>query len=150
MRVKLFRAVPFARAGYQEYVAHELGRAGSDVLKVYRPPGEVKRSAQSFNGVPVTVDHPDGGVSGDSVSRDMVGIVSAPFYDESSQQLKADFLIWEEQAIAAIADGLRELSGGYAADYQETAKGLAQRDIQGNHVALVPKGRSGSAQRIGG
>ena len=142
MRVKLFRAVPFARAGYQEYVAHELGRAGSDVLKVYRPPGEVKRSAQSFNGVPVTVDHPDGGVSGDSVSRDMVGIVSAPFYDE--------FLIWEEQAIAAIADGLRELSGGYAADYKETAKGLEQRDILGNHVALVPKGRSGSAQRIGG
>lgn len=56
----------------------------------------------------------------------------------------------QQDAITAVANGVRELSGGYRAQYEDQpGGGLEQYNIRGNHVAIVPKGRSSEAQRIG-
>ncbi|MDF1820710.1 MAG: DUF2213 domain-containing protein [Alcanivoracaceae bacterium] len=150
MRAKLFRAVPFARAGIQKYLARELGVPGEDVIEVMRPPAEVRRSAGTFEGVPITMDHPPCMVAADTLDRYAVGMVSAVRYDSRTDQLRGDLLVWDPVAIHSIASGRRELSGGYEAEYDEDGPGFRQRDIKGNHLAIVPLGRSGSAQRIGG
>lgn len=150
MRAKLFRQVPFARTGWQQYMADELELPDGGLVKVYRPEREVKRSADTFEGVPITVDHPSDLLTEDNAAQAAVGLVSGVGFDSVSQQLKADLLIWEPEAIRQVADGIRELSGGYKAKYQPRGPNeYEQTDIRGNHVALVPAGRSGSAQRIG-
>lgn len=150
MRAKLFRSVPFARSGTQQYLASELGMPGSGFISVDRPADEVRRSSPSFEFTPITVGHPDDMVSARDIDSLTVGIVSAVHFDDASQQLRGDLLIWDQAAISSIANGLRELSAGYLAEYVEHGSGFIQRDIIGNHVAIVPRGRSGSAQRIGG
>lgn len=151
MKAKLFRSVPFARTGWQDYMAAELGVEGSGLVRVFRSDLEVKRSAQTFEGVPITVDHPSTLLTPQTADPPTVGLVSAVSFDEATQQLRGDLLIWEPKAIGQVAEGIRELSGGYAADYQPRGGGeYEQTQIKGNHVALVPAGRSGHAQRIGG
>lgn len=146
MKAKLFRSVPFARVGMQTYAAEEIGAPGG-MVEVDRPADEVERSAPTFEGVPLTMDHPpellDAGMA-----YVAVGLVSGVRFD--GQQVRGDLLVWDDAAVQAIKHGKRELSAGYEAEYQRGADGYVQRDIRGNHVALVPRGRSGAAQRIGG
>ena len=63
--------VPIARSGTQEYYQDEIGQDGDDVVKVHRPEEEVFSEATiaSFEGMPVTNDHPDDpeGVNVDNV-----------------------------------------------------------------------------------
>ena len=118
MKAKLFRAVPFARTGWQSYAAGELNLPGDGMVRAFRSPLEVKHSAATFEGVPITVDHPADLLTADSAERHTVGIVSAVSYAAKY-----------------------EPRGGNEYD---------QVNIRGNHIALVPAGRSGSAQRIGG
>ena len=62
----------------------------------------------------------------------------------------ADLIVKDESAIQLIEDGLREVSCGYDAEYEQTEPGKAEQvDITGNHVALVPKGRAGNRCAIG-
>lgn len=150
IRAKLFRAVPFARIGPHDYASHEISQPGHGIVSVERPMAEVRLSASTFEGVPLTLDHPPDLLTPEAAEQAAVGLVSAVQFDEQRGQLKGDLLIWDEQAIKLVAQGLRELSGGYKAEYEPTGGGYRQRNIRGNHVALVPKGRSGAAQRIGG
>lgn len=150
MRAKLFRDVPFARAGRQYYEARELGVEGNSPVAVDREATEVARSASSFEGVPLTMGHPPDTLDETTAPAAAVGMVSNVRFDRETSQLRGDLLIWNEQAIRQVADGVRELSGGYEAEYQESGDGTyRQANIRGNHVAVVPRGRSGSAQRIG-
>lgn len=150
-RAKLFPAQPFARVGKQDYRASELGQPGDALVIVDRPAEEVAASAPSFEGVPVTVDHPPTALDAETAEQAAVGLVSGVQFDDTTGQLRGDFLLWDAEAIRAVADGLRELSAGYQADYEPVgAGGFRQRNIRGNHVALVERGRAGSAVRIGG
>jgi hypothetical protein len=55
-----------------------------------------------------------------------------------------DLLITTEKGIELVKSGLREVSCGYDAQYEQIEKGKGkQREIIGNHVALVTKGRAG-------
>lgn len=151
MRAKLFRSVPFARAGVQYYRADEVGATGEKIVAVDRDRDTVSRSAPTFEGVPVTVNHPSDLLGPEQSKREAVGMVSDVVFDASTDQLRGDFLLWEADAIRHVADGLRELSAGYWSEYVPNPDGsYHQREIKGNHVALVPAGRSGVAQRIGG
>jgi len=60
--------------------------------------------------------------------------------------LVSDILINDAQAVEAVMNrGLREVSLGYEAQYFQEAKGrVRQKNIRGNHVALVPRGRCGA------
>lgn len=150
MKAKLFRSVPFARTGLQYYAAAELNEPGDGLIAVNRTTAEVKRSAPSFEGVPITMDHPSEMVNAQSLENCAVGLITSVHFDQASQQLKGDILIWDPVAIHSVSAGRRELSAGYEADFDKTATGFTQTKIKGNHVALVPQGRSGAAQRIGG
>lgn len=150
MRAKLFRDVPFARTGWQTYTGDEAGEPERETVAVHRSEYEVARSAGSFEGSPITVDHPDKLLTPEQVDALAVGIASGVRFDGATQQLRADLLVWDQTAIRQVADGVRELSAGYT--NEQDAIGPAnyeQRDIVGNHIALVPHGRAGSAVRIG-
>ena len=148
MRAKLFRDVPFARSGPQAYHADEIGVDGHGLIAVDRPPAAVAASATSFEGVPITMDHPSVLLNAEAVEREAVGLISDVRFDDG--RLRGDLLIWREDAIRAVADGVRELSAGYTAEYQRDGEGYRQSGIKGNHIALVRRGRAGRAVRIGG
>jgi hypothetical protein len=147
----------FARAGIYEYAGAELGRPELPVVRVYRSADEVFKpeAMSSFAHRAVTLDHPPvmvdaknwkeyaHGISGDEVVRDG-GYVRVPM------------MLCDAEAVQAVEDGKKELSAGYDAEIQfsvGTTDGgehydAVMRNIRGNHIAVVDKGRAGAECRI--
>lgn len=152
----LCEGVPIARIGELHYVDGEVpvavGRDG--IVHVARTPEEVFRleTIASFEGKPVTIDHPADFVTPETWRQLSVGITQNVRRGEAldSDFLLADLLITDRTAIDAVRAGLREVSCGYDADYEELEPGRGvQRNIIGNHVALVERGRCGPRCAIG-
>lgn len=150
-----------ARTGVQEYRAYELGldADGMDPMKVirlHRPPEEVFDAASmaSFEGKPITIDHPSVAVTSDNWSELAKGDVRD--VGRSGELMTGTLVIRSRDAIEAMQDGKAQLSNGYTFELDmtpgTTADGRAydgvQRNIRGNHVALVDAARCGSACRI--
>lgn len=141
--------VPVARTGYQEYWPEELGfPAGNQLLRVYRPEEEVfsAEAMASFEAMPVTDDHPAEGVFIDNYSELNKGHVHnvRRGKGEESDLVLADLMITDPDLIHKIMDeGKREISCGYTYDLSEENGELVQRNIRGNHVAVVDAGRAG-------
>lgn len=142
--------VPIARTGTQLYTSDEVPiDAGPDgLIRVERPPEEVFRpeTLTSFEGKPVTVEHPNDFVTPENWGRLAVGITTNVRRGEGIQDdlLIADLVITDQGAISYVNKALPEVSAGYEAVYQQTDAGRGvQRDIVGNHVALVERGRAG-------
>ena len=107
----------------------------------------------SFEGKPVTMDHPDGFVTPENFKDLVVGFVKnvrAGKLEDGKTGIIADLFICDQKAIKAITDKvLRQVSCGYEADYVSIAPGRGrQENIIGNHVALVTAGRCGPACAI--
>lgn len=150
-----FLRVParIARVGIQEY-----RRPDGTVEKAFRPPEEVGKpdSLATFDGVPLLNEHPyaEGGVvTAQNAKRLGVGFVQHPVYKDGF--VEASILIEDAEAIAAVESGKVELSAGYFIDREETAgvfDGVSydfiQKNIQGNHVAIVREGRAGPEVRL--
>lgn len=151
-----------ARTGVQEYRAYELGldADGMDPMKVirlHRPPEEVfdAGSMASFEGKPVTLGHPDEPVTSENWS----GLAMGKVIDirRSGDMLAGKVIINARCAIDAVEAGTVELSNGYSFKLDMTAGRTpdgetydgVQRQIRGNHVALVEAARCGSACRLG-
>lgn len=142
--------VPIARTGTQLYTADEVPiDPGPDgLIRIERQPEEVFRAETiaSFEGKAVTVEHPNDFVSPDNWSQLAVGFTQnvrrgAGIEDDL---LFADLVITDSRAIEYVNKSLPEVSAGYEAAYQQTDAGRGvQRDIVGNHVALVERGRAG-------
>lgn len=102
----------------------------------------------SFEGKPVTINHPEDFVTPDNWRELAVGVVQnvRPGEGEDDDKLLADLLITDYEAISAVkSKRLREVSCGYEAEYVEISPGRGrQENIIGNHVALVASGRCGS------
>jgi len=152
----LCKDVPIARTGVMLYADGEVPvDADKDGLaRVERNPEEVFAPATiaSFEGKPVTDDHPDEGVNPDNWKQLAVGTVQNVRRGEGilDDLLLADLLITDKDAIEAVRDGKREVSCGYDADYEQVAPGRgSQHNILGNHVALVERGRCGPRCAIG-
>jgi len=155
----LCRAVPIARVGTQLYGAGEIpvepDRNG--IIRIVRDEAEVFRpeTIASFNGKPVADDHPPGGkITPDNFKKYTVGTVMNPRRGDGrrydSNFMYADLLVKDQLAIHSIRTGKREVSSGYDAEYVQDAPGQGrQRNIVGNHVALVHKGRCGALCSIG-
>ncbi|MFH0267391.1 DUF2213 domain-containing protein [Vibrio rumoiensis] len=149
MEAYVFKNIPFARTGLQNYLHSELHTDSKTpflTVPVYRDKNQVRASANTFDFVPLTNDHPSDFVGVDNLEQEAIGILVNPYFDEASEQLKADFIVWDELAIADIQSGKRQLSGGYECDYKQINGRYEQTDIIGNHVALCAEGRSGAAQ----
>ena len=144
------RDVPIARIGTQEYLGSEVGHADNSdaVFSVLRPEKEVFAPAAiaSFEGKPVCDDHPSEEVGADNCSRYMKGVVRdvRKGQDKYKGCLVADLIIHDAELIRKIEDGKREISCGYSCLWVPVGKkGYEQREIRGNHVAVVDKGRAG-------
>lgn len=150
-----------ARTGVQEYRAFELGldADGMDpmkVLRLHRPAEEVFDAASmaSFENKPITIEHPKDAVTADNWSELAKGDVRD--VRQYGNLMTGTLLIKSKDAIEAIQSGKAEISNGYTFELDltpgTTADGRAydgvQRNIRGNHVALVDAARCGSACRI--
>jgi len=146
-----------ARTGIQVYRGHEVGRPRMKEVRVYRPPQEVfaKDALHSFAHRPLTNDHPPEEVNSKNWRKYSIGHTG----DEVARDgefIRVPMVLMDEQAISDVTDGKRELSAGYSCDLDwtpgKTEDGLVydavQRDIRGNHIAVVDLARGGSNLRI--
>jgi len=105
----------------------------------------------SFNGKPVTNGHPTALVSPVTWKQAAAGTVMNTRRGEGaeSEYLLADLLVTDADAISNVLAGKREVSCGYDAPREQVKPGLGrQTKMFGNHVALVDRGRAGSACAI--
>ncbi len=140
--------VPVARTGTQDYLPEELGLpSGPGVISVFRPETEVfaPETMASFEGMPVTNDHPPDGVDIENIRRLQMGHAHSVRRGtgEESDLLLADLIITDERLIDAILSGKREISCGYTYELSEENGQYIQRKIRGNHIAVVDAGRAG-------
>ncbi|TGC25037.1 DUF2213 domain-containing protein [Escherichia sp. E1130] len=159
----LCKDVPVARTGKQLYGEADLPNLIPDAsgeIVVSRSPEHVFDPATlaSFEGMSITVLHPED-------ENGNVQLVNPANWKElavghlqnvrrgtgdQSDLMIADIIIKDEYAIQMVEDGLRQVSCGYDAEYEQTEPGKAEQvEITGNHVALVPKGRAGNRCAIG-
>lgn len=139
------------RAGVFEYREHD-----GSVRREYRPPSEVFRadSLETFADVIFTDDHPPEMVNAQNAREYGVGYVTAPRRD--GEQMAASIMVNDAATIAKIEAGKHELSCGYEVDLDETPGvtpdgeryDAVQRNIRGNHVALVMVGRAGPDAKL--
>jgi uncharacterized protein len=121
----------------------------------YRPAEEVfrKDALETFASTTVTMNHPrqpngQRKVTSDSWKKDAVGHMGENIREDAGHAV-GDIFIRDAAAIRAVKDGgVKYLSCGYDVDYDPTPgvtpdgqryDGL-QRNIRGNHVALLPNG----------
>ncbi len=141
-----------ARVGIQSYQDGEGG-----IRREFRPVGEVfsADAIASFRNMPVTMGHPQEGlVTADNAKRLSVGHVGENIRPDG-EWLVMPITITDAETIEQIANGVVELSGGYMADLDESAGeydgevyDAVQRNIRGNHVAVVQQARAGEMARL--
>jgi len=149
-----------SRVGIQNYLASEMGltdREPTDVINVYRPSEEVFSdiSLSSFANKPITDNHPAELLSAANAKKFSVGH-AGPEVTRDGDFAKTILHVTDAEAIAKIESGKVELSNGYVADIDWTP-GIAptgekydavQRNIKGNHIAIVERGRAGPSCRV--
>lgn len=148
--------VPIARIGVMEYGPEQVPvepAEGESVIRIERSAKEVfdELAMASFEGKPLTIDHPREDVTPANWKELAVGHAQdvRRGAGEASDLLLADIVVTDEKAIALVRGGLREVSCGYDAIYEQTAPGRGcQTKIRGNHIALVHRGRCGPRCRI--
>ncbi len=154
----LCREAALGRTGVMRYLPEEVsaeitdGFTGKEVL-IYRDDAEVfaPEALASFEGKPLTLDHPEEDVNPENWAELAKGIVTNVRRGEgmNSDLVLADILVTDAEAIEAIRSGLRELSNGYDAELEPIRPGVGrQTHIRGNHVALVDHGRAGGRCKI--
>lgn len=151
-----------SRSGIYEYSGSEIDPKGEhfakdDTVRVYRPEHEVfaADSVASFLMKPVTNNHPAKPVTADNWRQYAKGVVGKALRD--GEYLAFDIVLMDKATIADVESGKRELSNGYASEIEFTAGqtedgrhfDAIQKQIRGNHVAIVDKGRAGPLCRIG-
>ena len=150
-----------ARIGVMSYSGKELGKQPDKIYRLYRSPEVVKRTAERLKNKPVTVNHPQGGVSIENSDKEFTGTITDAWYDDVTGWAKGKILLTHKKAIKAFFDGFNQLSvganqveledysGEWIDDLGTVEKGrkenydLIVKDLNGNHVALVSKARAG-------
>ncbi len=143
--------VPIARTGEQEYFGNELGlddERSDQIVKVIREESEVfsPETLASFEGTIFTNDHPSSEVTTQNVQYLQKGFVKDVRRGEGADadKILADIIVTDSITIGEIVnDGKREISCGYKCEYVEQDGKIYQKNIRGNHVALVDSGRAG-------
>jgi hypothetical protein len=147
-----------ARAGVQAYGGASVGRDDLAVVRIYRPEEEVFADAAmaSLAHRPITLDHPDDFVSARNWKDLAVGNTGGRVVRDGDF-VALDLALMDQAAIEAVQSGKRQLSVGYSCTLDFTAGttpggevyDAVQRNIRGNHLALVDVARAGPECRIG-
>ncbi len=147
--------VPIARTGKQTYLRYELGLEDNpnETVDVNREVSEVFSQATiaSFEGKPVTDDHPPVGVDTTNITAYSAGHAQNVRRGSGNESdlILADLFITSPQLIEDIRSGRRrEVSCGYDCEYAELDGAIYQRCIRGNHIAVVSAGRAGARVAI--
>lgn len=128
---------------------------GSERLEL-RPPDEVFKadSLQSFALVPLTDDHPPVALDGSNAKQFTVGSVGENIVKDGDH-VRASLQVTDAAVIARMEAGKTALSCGYQVDLEEKPGvwngqryDAVQRNIRGNHVALVDAARAGPTARV--
>lgn len=156
-----------ARPGIQYYRGSDLKQASTypsdkfnddSVVTVYRPPSEVFRQevVDSFKNVAVTDDHPPALLCAKTHRQYARGtVLSDVSYD--NEYINATLKITDSELVEKIQRGKVEVSAGYdvwvvfeegVAEDGVTKYDAVIKGIEGNHVAIVDKGRAGSAVKL--
>lgn len=140
-----------ARTGIQIYQD-----ASGKSHRELRPAEEVfsKESLDSFSMMPVTNQHPPGLIDSQVARRYVVGSVGETV-KRDGEFVAAPLMVYDAEAIATAKAGRQQLSCGYTCDLEESPGvwngqpyDKIQRNIRGNHVALVDLGRAGPEARL--
>ena len=127
----------------------QLGLDANRIYKLLRCPVELEKAADSFKGKQLLIKHTP--VDSKDPQKELtVGAIGSDVIFEDGK-LYADLTAWDDQAISLIESGkMRELSAGYAyepdmtpGEFEGQAYDGVMRNIAGNHVALVERGRIG-------
>ncbi|WNF07258.1 DUF2213 domain-containing protein [Brevibacillus borstelensis] len=146
--------VPIARTGWYEYLDSELGVGDEGkIVKVYRSPEEVFSPAAiaSFEGKILTDEHPPVALTSENATWYTKGAVQnvRQGKGENDDLLMADLVVHDQALINEIQEGKREVSCGYECVYEAMSDGTYhQKEIRGNHVAVVKSGRAGDRVAI--
>lgn len=137
-----------ARTGIQSYV-----NADGSMRREYRPEEEVSsgESLASFASKVITDEHPPELLNSENTAKYQKGFTgSEVVYDNGF--VKAVMTVTDKSLISKIMRGdVKEVSAGYRVEYDATPgtspdgeqyDGI-QRNISGNHVAVVRRGRAG-------
>lgn len=141
------RSVPIARTGDQQYTAREVMQDGdpNQMVIVHRRPEDVfaEETIASFEGKPVTDDHPPENVQAENFASYARGHVQN--VRRAGDNLMGDVYITDAKLASDVKHRVkREISCGYQCDLvPDGAGGYYQTNIRGNHVAVVLRGRAG-------
>lgn len=163
--VKLDNGMLRAPARLTRVGVFEYATADGKIVKELRLPEEVfsEDSIASFELVPLTDDHPTvngGHVTAENAKELAVGSIGQP--KPEGNFLVATLMVTDAKAIKKITGGKQELSCGYFCDREPAPAGAVwtdsagkkhpydfiQRNIRGNHVAIVTRGRAGPEVRL--
>lgn len=148
---------PISKVGVFPYLGKQIGAPEPDrIYMVYRPAEELMaaETIESFKLTPFINEHPtallgnvDGLVKTDN--KRVEGVIGEKVYFEYPY-LKANLRVYSAQTLDSIGIGKEEVSAGYlcqwsreSGNFEGAAYEYVQRNIRGNHSALVEEGRSG-------
>ena len=126
------------------------------VRREYRPPEEVFNadSLATFELVPLTDNHPPEMVTAQNAKQYAVG-ATGESVRQDGDRVAASIVVFDAGVIAKLERGKVQLSCGYEADVEDSPGEIdgqrydaIQRNIRGNHVAIVDVGRAGPDVRI--
>lgn len=155
------------RAGILDYSPFDIVSGGGEVpvelagkerLRILRPADEVFKpsSMSTFQNVPVTDRHPKEFLDAANVRKHQVGF-SKSTVERDGDFLKTELVVQdaatikkiEEQGIDQVSIGASlELDWSSGVDVNYGAYDGVIRDIRGNHIAIVPRGRAGAGVRL--
>lgn len=148
---------PISKVGVFPYAGFQIGSPELEpdkIYMVYRPEASLNepQAIESFKLIPFTDEHAMLG-SEDGMTpaeeKGVHGVIGEDVYYEAPY-LKANIKVFSEKLKGLINDGKKELSIGYRCLYEYNpgvyngeSYDFIQKEIRGNHLALVEEGRSG-------
>ena len=135
------------RAGPIEYSRSELGLDGDGPITITRTIESLRHpeTLDSLRGAPITVGHPEGGVTPDNFQDVVVGAVAGE-PEFLSNTIVGAVSVGAREALKRLDEGVDELSIGY--DFHLGPDGSTLGPIRVNHLAIVERGRAGSSVRV--
>jgi len=160
---------PLSKVGVFDYSGRQLGfktePEASRIFKVYRPAEELGSTAtvESFKLLPWVDEHAMLGPEAQRVmpaialpaeKKGIAGVIGQDVGFDGDT-LYGNIKVFSDNLAAQINDGKIELSAGYRCKYDMTpgvfngqAYDAVQRNIRGNHLALVDQGRMGPSVAV--
>lgn len=151
----LVESTIITKAGVNEYLGNEivgweeLGLESNKIYRILRDPSELEKSIDTFKSLQLMIKHIEVGADNPEKEYTIGALGSEISFD--GEDVTTSLRVWDGDAIRLIQSGkLEELSAGYyysidmqKGEYNGEQYDGIMRNIHGNHVALVYRGRIG-------